>query len=216
MKDNANSISARPLFPLFETYLSLVKQEVNGLSKSEVNWTSAKWSWSGWSIKDNVSHVTSHLFRWYILRWGSKLFPKELPFADELHDLAGLPSRRLSKAKWDEMDAILSKLEQSLELIRQILENETETSILTKNIIQGGPGFYGLISNRYPGTQYQDPEFPSIWHLTLAGTFHHSEGELTTHLFNVQRLKLAQGFESQVTLPRIGYWTLPNWDTTIP
>ena len=62
----------------------------------------------------------------------------------------------------------------------------------------------------------RDPEDPKLWHLTLAGTLHHSEGELVTHLFNVQRLKLAQGFQPKVDLPNIGYWTLSDWDRSMP
>ena len=46
--------------------------------------------------------------------------------------------------------------------------------------------------------------------------FHHSEGELVTHLYNVQRLKRAQGLKANVTLPRIGYWILPTWDRSEP
>ena len=186
------------------------------MAEENMDWVSSKWAWSGWSIKDNVSHVASHLFRWYLLRWGPQLFPNKLPFAKDLHCLAGLESRRLDRTKWDTMEKILGKLKQSLELIRQILEKETPSSILTKTIIQGNPGFYGRIAGRYPGTQYRDPDDPKLWHLTLEGTLHHSEGELVTHLFNVQRLKLAQGFSPRVGLPNIGYWTLPDWDKSMP
>ena len=216
MKDNETLITARPLFPLFETYLSMVLQEVEGMGEKETDWISPYWGWSGWSIKDNLSHVASHLFRWYILRWGSQLFPHGLPFARDIHYLAGLESRRLDRIKWGTMEKILCKLEQSLELIKHILDRESPSSIFTKTIIQGNPGSYGRIAGRYPGTQYKDPEVPKLWHLTLAGTLHHSEGELVTHLFNVQRLKLAQGLQATTDLPNIGYWTLPDWDKSMP
>lgn len=214
--NKTNRINAAPLFPVFHNYLDLVYEEIDGLSNENLDWVSTKWNWANWSIKDNLSHVSSHLFRWYLLRWGSCLFPTKLPFEEELHFLAGLPSRRLEPTRWGTIETILCKLEQSLELVQEIIRKETPESVLTKSIFQGGPGFYGRIAGRYPGTQYQDPNDPSLWHLTLEGTLHHSEGELITHLFNVQRLKLAQGLDSRVTLPNIGYWTLPDWDRSLP
>ena len=211
-----NFTNARPLFPVFHQYLDLVSQEISDLKKDNLEWVSTKWEWANWSIKDNISHVSSHLFRWYLLRWGSRLFPSELPFHDDIHQLAGLPSRRLDENRWGSIEQIMTMLEQSLELVDQILGNETPESILDKTIVQGAAGFYGRIADRYPGTQYQDTNDPSLWHLTLEGTLHHSEGELVTHLFNVQRLKLAQGLNFNVTLPNIGYWTLPDWDRSLP
>jgi hypothetical protein len=36
--------------------------------------------------------------------------------------------------------------------------------------------------------------------------------ELITHLFNIQRLKRAQGLEATVDLPKVGYYVLDGWD----
>ena len=36
--------------------------------------------------------------------------------------------------------------------------------------------------------------------------------ELITHTFNIQRLKRAQGLETVVDLPWVGYYTLDGWD----
>ena len=46
--------------------------------------------------------------------------------------------------------------------------------------------------------------------------FRLSEAELVTHLYNVHRLKRAQGLQARVTLPRVGFWLLPTWDTSEP
>ena len=126
--------------------------------------------------------------------------------------LAGLPHRYLDEERWWQIDQILEKLDQALEMMRDMLSRETVGSINEKTLELETPVFYDRIADRYPGTLMQDPDNPSVWIMTLEGNLHHSEGELVTHLYNVQRLKRAQSLEAKVTLPRIGYWTLPDWD----
>ena len=101
-------------------------------------------------------------------------------------------------------------------MVRDIISRETAESLKAKSIILGEPSFYLQIADQYPGTLLQDPNEPSVWLLTLEGNLHHSEGEMITHLYNVQRIKNAQGLKEQVPLPQIGYWTLPNWDRSEP
>jgi hypothetical protein len=48
--------------------------------------------------------------------------------------------------------------------------------------------------------------------MTLEGTFRHLYFEELTHLYNIQRLKRAQGLPTVVEIPRIGYWILEAWD----
>ena len=40
--------------------------------------------------------------------------------------------------------------------------------------------------------------------------------EFVTHLYNIQRLKRAQGLTAVVKLPGVGYWVLPGWDRSEP
>ena len=212
VSDNQNN-SILSLFPLYASYKDMVTKEVAGLTDAQLDWTSNRWSWSRWSIRNNVSHVASHLFRWYILRWKGTLFPYGPPITnEEAHYLAGLPHRQLDHNRWWNIDHILAKLDQGLEMVRDIISRETAESLKEKSITLREPGFYLQIADRYPGTLLQDPNEPSIWLLTLEGNLHHSEGEMITHLYNVQRIKNAQGLKEQVPLPQIGYWTLPSWD----
>jgi len=208
---------ALTLFPLFRGYKEMVSTELEGLTDAQLDWKSTRWGWSEWSIRNNVSHVASHLFRWYILRWGDQLFPSGPPFSnEEVHLLAGLPHRQLDHERWGGTEQILEKLGQALKMVEGILAKETVLSVNQKTIKLGNAGFYGRIADRYPGTLRQDPKNPSIWLLTLEGNLRHSEGEMVTHLYNVQRLKRAQKLKARVTLPSIGYWTLPDWDRSEP
>ena len=40
--------------------------------------------------------------------------------------------------------------------------------------------------------------------------------EETTHLYNIQRLKKAQGLTAVVDVPRVGYWVVDGWDRSEP
>ena len=46
--------------------------------------------------------------------------------------------------------------------------------------------------------------------MTLEATIRHVYFEETTHLYNIQRLKRAQGLPTVVDIPRVGYWVLPD------
>jgi hypothetical protein len=61
-----------------------------------------------------------------------------------------------------------------------------------------------------------DAEDDSVCHMTLEATFRHRWFEHTTHLYNVQRLKRAQGLTPAVEIPFEGYWALPGWDRSEP
>ena len=126
--------------------------------------------------------------------------------------MAALPHRYLDETRWRSIPEVLEKLEQALELVRDILTRETVASVRQKTMSQPADSFYAMIAHRYPGTLYPDPDRPGLWRTTLEGNFRHSEAEMATHFYNVQRLKRAQGLRTVVTLPFLGYWTLPDWD----
>jgi hypothetical protein len=46
-------------------------------------------------------------------------------------------------------------------------------------------------------------------------TGRHLYFEALTHLYNIQRLKRAQGLSALVALPRVGYYVLPGWDNDL-
>jgi hypothetical protein len=53
------------------------------------------------------------------------------------------------------------------------------------------------------------------WIVSLEGTGRHLYFEAVTHLYNIQRLKRAQGLSVCVDLPRVGYYVLPGWDNDL-
>ncbi len=55
---------------------------------------------------------------------------------------------------------------------------------------------------RYSAHLTDDPTMPAM---SLEATFRHMYFEETTHLYNIQRLKRAQGLATVVEVPRVGY-----------
>ena len=62
-------------------------------------------------------------------------------------------------------------------------------------------------------TPTDDPENVAI---TLEYTMRHVYFEEITHLYNIQRLKRAQGLPNVVEVPRVGYWVVDGWDRSEP
>ena len=52
--------------------------------------------------------------------------------------------------------------------------------------------------------------------MTLEATMRHIYFEEITHLYNIQRLKKAQGIPTNSVVPEVGYWILEGWDRSEP
>jgi hypothetical protein len=68
----------------------------------------------------------------------------------------------------------------------------------------------------FPGGVKDYPGDASKVYMTLEASFLHRYYEYVAHLFNVQRLKKAQGLEPVVEVPFVGYWALADWDRSEP
>jgi hypothetical protein len=208
----ADESPATLVFPLFESEMyRMAASEVEGLSEEQLDFQSDRWGWSGWSIRRNLSHMASGNFRWFWQRWGLQLFPGGAP--------AGVPSPEESKAMtqsaydrrmdedlyWD-IGVILEKLREGIALGQAILSNETAGSLRTKQLQFSDDGD-GLT---------RDTAIPTkIW-FSLETIFRHRYYEHITHLYNIQRIKLAQGLATKAEVPIEGYMSLPGWDLSKP
>ena len=68
MTDSLRDKPAVLSFQGYTTIYSLIEQEVAGLTDTQLDWTSANYAWADWSIRNNVSHMASSLFRWFLIR----------------------------------------------------------------------------------------------------------------------------------------------------
>ncbi len=210
------------LFPQFESELyRMAASEVAGLSEEQLDFESDQWGWSEWSIRRQLSHMASGNFRWFWQRWGLRMFPgnppPNLPNPQETEALTQSKyDRRLDEDLYWDIDIILEKLRQGLALGQIILSNETAGSLRTKEFEFSDSGEWPWFYNVHTTGLRRDTEITTkVWY-SLETIFRHRYYEHITHLYNIQRIKLAQGLTVKVEIPIEGYMALPGWDLSTP
>ncbi|MCH7713708.1 MAG: hypothetical protein IIC99_08810 [Chloroflexi bacterium] len=206
------------LFPQFADELfQMVSAELAGLTDEQLDFESDRWGWSQWSIRRNLSHMASGDFRWFWQRWRQELFPNGLPNGDEIDRLLDSPhDRRLDENLYWEIDVLLAKLRQALDFTWEILEGESVGSCRSREIEANNSGMWvDLMNAGYRGIRLNDSD-PTKLYITLEATFRHRYFEYITHLYNIQRLKRAQGLTAVAQIPMEGYLALPGWDLSEP
>ena len=205
------------LFPQFRQEIyDMYQLELAGLTDEQLDFQSDRWGWSEWSLRRNVSHVASGDFRWLLQRWGENLFTQGLPEIDDWEGIIDSPyDRRLDETKYWELDSIMAVLRKSMEFCCGVLASETVDSMRSKEITATVGGQLHWLE-AHPGGVREDPDNPPQGYVTLEATFRHRYFEYLTHLYNIQRLKKAQGLEVMVDIPFVGYHALPDWDRSEP
>ena len=211
--DNAPGTS---LFPQFESEIyDMICAEIEGLTDEQLDFDSDKWGWSEWSIRRNLSHMSSGDFRWLLQRWGSKLFPDGMPHVRDFDGYLNSEfERRLDENKYWNVPDILNVLREGLDLSWSILSRETVTSMQSQEIETTFGGLTWI--EVHPTGVRLNPDDSSKGYVTLEATFRHRYFEYTTHLYNIQRLKKAQGLAPVVEIPYVGYWSASGWDRSEP
>ena len=194
---------ATALFPQFEAELyRMIATEIEGLTEEQLDFESDRWEWSKWSIRRNLSHMASGDFRWLILRWGKRLFTEGLPDIEDLDGIVNSPyDRRLDETKYWVVADIMEKLRQGLALSQSVLARETVGSLRAKETPNPNTDNWVWLYSAHPSGIRQNPDDPDQAFVSLEATFRHRYFEYTTHLYNIQRLKRAQGLETRVHIP---------------
>ena len=205
------------LFPQFRQEIyDMYRQELAGLTDEQLDFTSDRWGLSEWSIRFNLSHVASGDFRWLLQRWGENLFTDGLPEIDDWEGIIDSPyDRRLDETKYWDVDSIFGVMRKSLDFVCSILEAETVDSMRSKELRSSVSGQLHWLE-AHPSGVREDPNDPPWGYIDLEATFRHRYFEYMTHLYNIQRLKKAQGLEVAVDVPEVGYHALPSWDRSEP
>ncbi len=202
------------LFPEFDTLSELISNEVEGLTDDQLDWRSDEYAWADWSIRVQISHMASLIFRWLILRWGDDLFPDGDHGVDDVEGLGASPfDRRLDDTKYFTLPKILEKLEQGIELARRVLAERSVGFLRSHTLTQTLDGMWVTMIKAHP-TGVTATDSPNRVIMQLEGSIRHIYFEEITHLFNIQRLKRAQGLTTVSELPRVGYWVIDGWDVS--
>ena len=216
-----NDSPATLLFPQFESELyRTAASEVAGLTAEQLDFESDKWGWSKWSIRRQLSHLASGNFRWFWQRGGLEMFPSgpppNPPSPEETKAMTQSKyDRRMDEDLYWEVEMILEKLLEGLALGQLILSNETAGSLRTKEFEFSDNGEWPWFYNVHTGLRRDTEVQTKIW-FTLETIFRHRYFEHITHLYNIQRIKLAQGLATSVEVPIEGYMALPGWDLSTP
>ena len=216
--DLPNDAPATRLFPQFSDQLyQMISFEVQDLTDAQLDFESEQWEWSKWSIRRNLSHMASGDFRWFWTRWGEELFPDGLANSGEIEALLDSPyDRRLDESKFWALDDILGTLRKGLDFAWSVLSSETMGSMRSREIESGDSELWSeLRQANYTGIRLK-PNHPGRIYISLEATFRHRYFEHITHLYNIQRLKRAQGLAPVADIPMEGYLALPTWDLSQP
>ena len=213
--DPKQPLTGRSLLPGFWEVGASIHNEIIDLTEEELAWTSDRFEWAEWSISRQTSHMASMLYRWMLLRWGEQLFP-EGPELDDSQITALAASdtdRALDENIFKSIDDITHALDNGLELAQKSLDSHTVAQMRSMTIKAEQGRHWDLMINAHP-TGIERNRETGISILTMEGTFRHMYFELITHLFNIQRLKRAQGLEAATDLPRVGYYVIDGWDVS--
>lgn len=201
------------LFPEYATIYDLIAQEVEGLTDEQLDWTSDKWGWAEWGIRRQTSHMASLLYRWMIFRWVEVLFPE----GDHgVEDVEGITQssydRAMDQDKYRDMPVILDTLKGGFALVQKVMDSHS-VSFLRENSI---PSVYNnqweLMIKAHPSGLIPPSGDETEASINLEATLRHMYFEEVTHLYNIQRIKRAQGLPTIVDVPDVGYWIVEGWD----
>ena len=214
----ASSPQLRTMFPDYWRINSLVRAEVSELDDSILDWTSDRWGWAGWSIRQQTSHMASIPVRWLIGKWADQLFSDKLPmsparyaiFDSKQHD------RRLDDEVFCRIEEILSALDEAISISKRVLIDTTIQKAREMIVYRAPSDQWNLMRTVHPDGISPDPKTGAMIRMDLVATFRHIQNEFYTHIFNVQRAKIALGIERIVKLPDAGYHKAIGWDSKMP
>jgi len=111
--------------------------------------------------------------------------------------------------------SILRALQDGIALIQQVLAQRS-VGLLRRHTIERTVGeHWRLMHQAHPRGVTLDVESSKAV-MTIEATLRHIYFEETTHLYNIQRLKRAQGLPAVVEVPQVGHWVLDGWDRCEP
>jgi hypothetical protein len=200
------------LFPEYQQLYDLVAAEIVPLTAAQLDFSSSQWAWAEWSIRRQLSHMAFAMYTWLLARWGTTLFPDNNHGVEDVPGLiASAYDRRLDEQRYWETPVLLGKFQEAIALVQRVLTQRSVGFLRRHTLRRDFPAQWHLMIQAHPTGVTPAPE-PDKLIMTLEATFRHLYFEEITHLYNIQRLKRAQGLPTVLEVPRVGYWVLEGWD----
>ena len=204
------------LFPEYAELYDLIAREVTGLTDAQLDFRSDQWAWADWSIRRQLSHMASLIYGWIIVRLGQTLFPDGNHGIENIQSLTASGfDRRLDDRRYWDLPVILHALQDGIALIQRVLAQRSVGFLRSHTTERTVGEHWRLMQQAHPSGVTLDVESSKVV-MTIEATLRHIYFEETTHLYNIQRLKRAQGLSTIVEVPRVGYWALDGWDRSEP
>ena len=203
------------VWPDYREFYRWVAQEVDGLSDSKLDFDAPEPEWMQWSIRRQVSHIAWVMLSVMHRRFHAFLWPDgniPTPIRWEEHRLPTMKSdRRLDESvHWDIGD-LLDKVDLATEWATQVAASVPIEILRTTERAYTGTQFWRHVLPVIPRGAWVDEHEPHRVHFTLEASLWMMYWESLVHLYTIQRLKRVQELPIRVTIPRVGYLTLPEY-----
>jgi len=210
------------VWPDYGEFYDWLCQEVAGLRDEHLDFDNQdptqEWMW--WSIRRQVSHMAWDLLlimrrRCHMFLWPQGNIPRPIDW--EAHRLSSMQfDRRLDETLYWDMATLLDKVKLGVEWATQVVRTVPVDTLRATQSRHRGTPFWRHVMQVIPRGVWIDAQDPTQIHYTLEASLWMLYWEVLTHLYTIQRLKRAQGLAVQVTLPQVGYLTLPEYTGDTP
>ena len=154
-------------------------------------------------------------YRWLAVRWGETLFPHGEHGVEDLTVIADAADRRLDSDRYRDIEDVMTRLEGGIDLAQRVLATRSVGFLRSHTLFREDTASAdSQLAMKAHESGVTQTEGGSLW--TVEATMRHIYFEEITHLYNIQRLKRAQGLATVVEVPRVGYWVVEGWDTSEP
>ena len=209
------AVGAMPAFPLIRRW---VAAEIDGLTDQQLDFCDLdpdrEWMW--WSIRRQVSHVAWDALvfsrrRCAQLLWPDGDVPEPIVWEDHRLGRRSKWDRELDRDLFWDVPDLLVKLELGLSWLERVVTEQPIDALRATRESVPGTQFWQYVITTLPRGAGMDPDRPGSILYDLEGSLWMVFYECMAHVRTIQRLKLAQGLESAIELPRVGYLRLPEY-----
>jgi hypothetical protein len=204
--------------PPYRRLVEWVTAEVDGLTDAQLDFDDhhpdREWMW--WSIRRQVSHIAWDALVFTHRRCAHLLWPdgdEPAPIVWEHHHLGpGMRyDRVLDEDLYREVPDLVAKMEVGIGWLERVVSEQPIEALRSDVSSIRGTDFWAYVIQVLPRGAGNDPDRRGFIRYDLEGSLWMVFYEQLAHIRTIQRLKVHQGLDPSVELPRVGYLRLPEY-----